>query len=211
MAKVVEFLASKPQFSFPIKDVQQIGAGYGGLRRTKLTNLSTERSYFFSGFLAKLEQALISYTTSILKLRGFEYVSVPDILQPEILEGCGMLKPGEHSMVYFLDPKRHGRYSLSGTSEMALAAMWRNKRIDNTNLPIRQSAVSRCYRAEVSDIQEGIYRVHEFTKVEMFGICRPADSDHLHNEFLGIQVNIVNSLGLHAQVKKTSHLSLAAV
>ena len=145
MAAAVEIIGMKQAFRFVPKTIETLAAGYAGnLRRTKLTNLSTDRAYFFAGHFAKLEQALISFTTSFLKQRGFEFISVPDIISPEILDGCGMERlKGRHNMIYFLDEQRHGRFALSGTSEMAIAAFHRNKVIPKDQLPIKLSAMSR--------------------------------------------------------------------
>ncbi|XP_055343536.1 serine--tRNA ligase, mitochondrial-like [Paramacrobiotus metropolitanus] len=200
MAKVLELLGSRPVQEFPVKTVEQIAHAYHALRRTKLHGFSSDRAYFFSGFLAQLEQALLEYSVGFLRQRGFQLLSVPDVLRPQVLEGCGMLKDGDRNMVYLLNPRRHGQWALSGTAEMAFGAFWQNKRLAASQLPVRMAAVSRCYRAEISDIQEGIYRVHEFNKVEMFSVCHPQRSDDEHRYFLGLQTEIVNALQLHAQV-----------
>ncbi|OQV15960.1 Serine--tRNA ligase, mitochondrial [Hypsibius exemplaris] len=202
-AATIELLGIKQALRFTPKSIDQLAAGYNGLRTTKLTKLSTERAYYFSGFLAQLERALLAFTTDFLKLRGFEFVSVPDLISPEILQGCGMAREetgNRNTLVYNLEEKQHGKFALSGTSEMALAALHRNKILPASSLPIRLSAVSRCYRAEVSEINTGIYRVHEFTKVEMFGLCRPELSHALFLDFVSVQRDLVNALGLHAQV-----------
>lgn len=145
MAAAVELIGTKQAFRFVPKNIETLAAGYAGnLRRTKLSLLSTDRAYILAGLFAKLEQALISFTTGFLKQRAFEFISVPDIISPEVLDGCGMERlKGRHNMIYLLDEQRHGRFALSGTSEMAIAALHRNKIIDRDQLPIKLSAMSR--------------------------------------------------------------------
>lgn len=128
--------------------------------------------------------------------RKFELVAVPDILSEGVIESCGMSTSGERTQVYRLSPSN---LCLSGTSEMALAGMFAGKIVDKSELPIRLSAVSRCFRAETSGLHEekGIYRVHQFTKVEMFSVCSPEQSTDLLEEFRSIEVDLFNSLGLH--------------
>ena len=85
---------------------------------------------------------------------------------------------------------------------MALAYYYSNKVYKPEDLPIRCAAVSRCYRAEASSIFEerGIYRVHQFNKVEMFSICLPSQSEQVHKEFLSLQTELLTNLGVHFKV-----------
>ncbi|XP_039279436.1 serine--tRNA ligase, mitochondrial isoform X2 [Nilaparvata lugens] len=105
--------------------------------------------------------------------------------------------------VYSLDSQVYGPdLCLSGTSEMALAGFLMKKRLSPADLPLRLAAVSRCYRAETSrsSNERGIFRVHQFTKVEMFGVTEADGSDELLEEFRAIQEETFGELGLHFQV-----------
>lgn len=110
-----------------------------------------------------------------------------------------MSTEGERNQVYKLLPSN---LCLSGTSEMALAGYFAGSRLKETQLPVKVTAVSKCFRAETSGIQEerGIYRVHQFTKVEMFSVCRPSESTALLDEFREIEINLFKNLGLHFQL-----------
>lgn len=102
-----------------------------------------------------------------------------------------------------MDAELHGAdLCLSGTSEMAIANYFANKTIPEEELPIKIAAVSRCYRAETSSTAEerGIYRVHQFTKVEMFALSKPTDSDTILTSFRDFQEKHFESLGLHLQI-----------
>lgn len=85
---------------------------------------------------------------------------------------------------------------------MALAGYFAGSRMKESQMPVKVTAVSKCFRAETSGIQEerGIYRVHQFTKVEMFSVCRPSESTALLDEFREIEINLFKNLGLHIQL-----------
>lgn len=149
------------------------------------------------------------YTTTEMLKHNFSVVSVPDILPAEVIKSCGMTTDGERDQVYRLLPSN---LCLSGTSEMALAGYFAGSRIKDSQLPIKVTAVSKCFRAETSGIYEerGIYRVHQFTKVEMFSVCRPTDSSSILEEFREIEVNLFKKLGLHIQLLDMPPFELGA-
>lgn len=103
---------------------------------------------------------------------------------------------GERSQIYRIHPSD---LCLSGTSEMALAGYFAGRKIKADELPVKVTAVSRCFRAETSALHEekGIYRVHQFTKMEMFSVCRPTESTTMLEEFREIETNLFKNLGLH--------------
>ena len=107
-----------------------------------------------------------------------------------------MATDGERNQVYRILPSN---LCLSGTSEMALAGYFAGNRLKADKLPVKVTAVSRCFRAETSNLQEekGIYRVHQFTKVEMFSVCRPTESTAMLEDFREIETNLFKNLGLH--------------
>lgn len=111
-----------------------------------------------------------------------------------------MTTTGDRNQVYKIEGNNN--LCLSGTSEMALAGYFANKIIPINDMPIKLMAVSRCYRAETSGLQEerGIYRVHNFTKVEMFSVCAPNKSDEMLEYFRDIEINLFKGLDLHFQL-----------
>uniref|UniRef100_A0A182NC43 serine--tRNA ligase n=1 Tax=Anopheles dirus TaxID=7168 RepID=A0A182NC43_9DIPT len=174
-------------------------------RMENLGNFTGHRSYYLTDELAELEQALINYTVDGLWRRNFELITVPDVLPGRIIESCGMSVHGERNQVYKLAGATAAAdcppepLCLSGTSEMALAGYFAGRTLPLEQLPRRLMAVSRCYRAETSALQEekGIYRVHQFTKVEMFAVCGPGQSATMLEEFRAIEVALFDALGLH--------------
>ncbi|EDW81237.1 uncharacterized protein Dwil_GK11136 [Drosophila willistoni] len=180
--------ASKKEFS-------ELARSLNLYRMDHLGNYTGHKSYYLTGQLAMLEQAIIQFALQSVTKHGFKLMSVPDILPPEVIESCGMRTEGERTQVYKLDTGE----CLSGTSEMALAGYFARKHLSEEQLPLKVTAVSRCYRAETSGLQEekGIYRVHQFTKVEMFAICSPQQSEAELEEFKNIEVTLFKELGLN--------------
>lgn len=195
--KVVSYFNEKPTFKHKPLDFTEICKKINILRTDHLGNFNGSKSYYLMNDLAELEQALIRYTTNKILSHGFELISVPDILPAEVIQSCGFQVDGERTQVYRILPSN---LCLSGTAEMALAGYFAGSRIEN--LPKKVAAVSRCFRAETSKLQEerGIYRVHQFTKVEMFSVCRPSESENLLNEFRDIEIDLFKNLGLHFQL-----------
>ncbi|GAB1604845.1 serine--tRNA ligase, mitochondrial-like [Argonauta hians] len=196
------------------KSVVEIGEKAGWLRTSNVGVTTGQRSYYFLDQLSRLELALVNYSLDKLSQKGFQLVSVPEILKPEIIEGCGFKTTGLRTQVYKLDP-HHGPACLSGTSEMALAGYLQNQEFSIHDLPLKLMAVSRCHRAEVSQLEEekGIYRVHNFTKVEMFGVVPQEtgnESDELLQEFIDLQTDIYQSLGLHCRLLDMASQELGA-
>lgn len=169
------------------------------LRTEHLGNFNGAKSYYLTNDLADLEEALVRFTVRHLKAHGFQLVSVPDILPAEVIQGCGMQTTGERNQVYKIDVNE---LCLSGTAEMALAGYFAGKTFGGDQLPMRVMAVSRCFRAETSGLQEerGIYRVHNFSKVEMFSVCAPHQSDEMLDAFKDIEIELFQALGLHFQL-----------
>lgn len=164
------------------------------LRTEHLGHFTGAKSYYLLGALADLEQALVRFTVAQLRLRGFRLISVPDILPAAVIEGCGMQTTGARNQVYKVDTEPLAQ-CMSGTAEMALAGYFAGKHLDGGQ---RVMATSRCFRAETSGLQEerGIYRVHTFTKVEMFAVCAGSESDAMLEEFRTIEMELFELLGV---------------
>jgi len=192
-----------PQLNHKVRTFEEICAVLGASRLKNLSHCSGERTYYLIGVLAKLEQALIRWTIDVLRNKGFSLISVPDILHPDIIERCGMTVSGGRSQVYQLSPE-FGQAALSGTSEMALGGYLMSKRLNNDDLPLKLCAISRCYRAEASQnkFDKGLYRVHQFNKVEMFLVTNGqlVDSQKALHEVLDLEREMFDQLGLAYRV-----------
>ncbi|XP_065090454.1 serine--tRNA ligase, mitochondrial [Ochlerotatus camptorhynchus] len=200
--KVVRYYNDKPNFEGrKVFEFSEMAKKLNVFRMEKLGNFTGHKSYYLTGDLVELEQALIQYAVTKLIANKFKLITVPDILPARIIESCGMNTHGERNQVYKLN-NPHETLCLSGTSEMALAGYFAGTITDEDQLPLKLTAVSRCFRAETSALQEekGIYRVHQFTKVEMFSVCRPDQSEAILEEFRDIEVGLFDALGLHFQL-----------
>ncbi|XP_075552343.1 seryl-tRNA synthetase, mitochondrial [Dermacentor variabilis] len=208
---VVDVIGEKRQMDFVPRRFEYLMTRMGLLQADPNYNVMCgERTYFFRGDLARMEQALIDFTVDKLLQKGFTPVYVPDLLHPEHLEACGMLTTGLRNQVYRLRTNWGTEVCLSGTAEMGLANMYRDHCLEMSDLPQRLMAVSRCYRAEISSTKQekGLYRVHQFNKVEMFGFAPPGQSAELRKEFVEIQKEICRDLNLHVQLSDMPPIDL---
>ncbi|CAG9101963.1 unnamed protein product [Plutella xylostella] len=202
--QVIKKINEKKDFSqHPALEFSDITRRLNLMRTDKLGHTCGHKSYYFLGELAELEEALIKYTVTTILKKGFQLVSVPDILPSKIIESCGMAVNNDRTQIYSLDPVHHGPdLLLSGTAEMSLAGLLMNSLHSHSHLPLKLAAVSRCYRAETSNVLEerGIYRVHQFTKVEMFVVSPAEDSDSILEYLREMQECLFAPLGIHLQV-----------
>jgi seryl-tRNA synthetase len=157
------------------------------------------RFYFLQGDLARLEMALQSYSANFLMQRGYTLVQPPLMMNREAYEGVTDLGDFE-TVMYGIEPDK---YYLIATSEHPLTAMRMDEIIEPAELPIKLVGVSSCFRREVGAhglSDRGIWRVHQFTKIEQIVICKPDDSWEHHEELLTNAVELWDSLGLHYRV-----------
>ncbi|KAJ5493204.1 hypothetical protein N7539_001950 [Penicillium diatomitis] len=204
-----------------------IGTELGLLDFTSSATTTGWGWYFLINEGAMLEQALIQYALSVARRRGWKTVAPPSIVYSYIAEACGFQPRDQHNeqQIWSIEQNERDRdskppRSLTGTAEIPLAAMYAGRDINASDLPIKLVGVSRCYRAEAGSRgvdTKGLYRVHEFTKVELFAWTDnlPLDatdssakdtstptptSDTLFAELLDIQTEILTSLGLPCRV-----------
>ncbi|XP_069042584.1 serine--tRNA ligase, mitochondrial [Lepisosteus oculatus] len=204
-ARVVELAGQKPDFDFKVKGHLEIGEGLDIIRQRRLAHVSGHRSYYLRGAGARLQAALQSFALDKLQRRGFVPMVVPDMLKGAVFEGCGMQPHAHQSQVYSLDPSRFPDLNLAGTGEVGVAGYFMDHAVNWRDLPVRTVCSSTCYRAETDTGREawGLYRVHHFTKVEMFGVTADEtgqESSELLLEFLSLQKEIFSDLELHYRV-----------
>ncbi|XP_053122662.1 serine--tRNA ligase, mitochondrial [Hemicordylus capensis] len=216
-ARLVEMVGEKPAFDFKVKGHLEIGENLDIIRQRRLSHISGYRSYYLRGAGAMLQHALVQFTLNKLMKKGFIPMSVPDLLRGAVFEGCGMLPDASASQVYNIDPSHFEDLSLAGTSEVGIAGYFMDHAVNLEDTPVRTVCCSTCYRAETDTRKEpwGLYRVHQFTKVEMFGVAANetgAESKALLEEFVALQKEIFSELGLHYKVldMPTQELGLPA-
>ncbi|SCW02746.1 LAFE_0F13366g1_1 [Lachancea fermentati] len=158
--------------------------------------------YYLINEGAELELALVSYATNKAKEHGFLLCIPPSIAKNEIIDACGF-RPRDmnnEQQIYHLQDTDLG---LTATAEISLAGLGIQKELDLSKGPKKMCGISRSYRAEAGargKDTRGLYRVHEFTKVELFCWSVPEESDRILEELRGLQVEIINELGLSAKV-----------
>uniref|UniRef100_A0A8C3WXH1 Serine--tRNA ligase, mitochondrial n=1 Tax=Catagonus wagneri TaxID=51154 RepID=A0A8C3WXH1_9CETA len=215
-ARVLHVVGDKPAFSFPPRGHLQIAENLDIIRQKRLSHVSGHRSYYLRGAGALLQHGLVNLTLNKLIHRGFTPMTVPDLLRGAVFEGCGMTPNANPSQIYNIDPSRFEDLNLAGTAEVGLAGYFMDHSVAFRDLPVRMVCSSTCYRAETDTGKEprGLYRVHHFTKVEMFGVTGPGleQSSQLLEEFLSLQMEILTELGLHFRVldMPTQELGLPA-
>ncbi|CAG0878826.1 unnamed protein product [Darwinula stevensoni] len=194
--EVLESFGGKPEFAFAPKRFEEIGKKLDGFRTDSLGKVSGQRAHVIRGSLALLEWALLQYSLAVLRAEGFSLVSVPDLLHPRIVEACGFPADLQRGQAR----PDSSPVCLSGTSEMGIGGLLAGRVFSREDLPLRLAAVSRCFRAEVSDThaERGLYRVHHFTKVEMF--CVGENSGEILEELVRIQKRLFEPLGLWCRV-----------
>ncbi|XP_008424333.2 serine--tRNA ligase, mitochondrial [Poecilia reticulata] len=216
-ARVVEFVGRKAEFDFKPRGHVELGEALGLIRQRHLSHVSGHRSYYLRGAGAKLQIALQNFALDTLQRRGFVPMVVPDMLKGVVFEGCGMQPNAHLSQVYSLDPARFPDLNLAGTGEVGVAGYFMDHAVNWKDLPVRTVCSSTCYRAETDTGREawGLYRVHHFNKVEMFGVTANEtgqESSQLLEEFVSLQKEMFSALELHYRVldMPTEELGLPA-
>ncbi|KAI1820883.1 hypothetical protein F4861DRAFT_521192 [Xylaria intraflava] len=201
-----------------------IGSELGILDFASAATASGWGWYYLLDEGAQLEQALIAYAlASVTRVPGWRQVATPSIVYSHIATACGF-QPRDHNgetQIYALSQSASDaargkpEHSLTATSEIALAGMRADSLLEAAELPSKRVAVSRCYRAEAGGRgadTKGLYRVHEFTKVEMFAWTAPTleATTEVFDEIVDVQTEILASLGLHCRVLEMPSADLGA-
>ena len=161
--------------------------------------LSGSRFAYLRGDLVMLELALVRWALEKLRGRGFEPVIPPVLVRERALYGTGFL-PDTEQMIYSVP---EDELFLVGTSEVALASLHDGEILEQEQLPLRYAGFSPCFRREAGAAGKdtrGIFRVHQFDKVEMFSFVAPEDSAAEHERILAIEEEILGELGLRYRV-----------
>ena len=171
----------------------------GWVDQARGAKVTGSRFSFMQGDLARLDMALQQYGADFLMGRGYTLVQPPLMMNREAYEGVTDLSDFE-TVMYGIEPDK---YYLIATSEHPLTAMRMDEVIEPSELPIKMVGVSPCFRREVGAhglSDRGIWRVHQFTKVEQIVICDPDESWDHHEDLLQNAVDLWDSLGLHYRV-----------
>jgi seryl-tRNA synthetase len=208
-AVVVRTWGRPPAFGFPPRDHLELAAASGWIDMARGARLSGSRFAYRFGNVALTELALYRYVLDFLAGRGFLPVLPPVLAGQRAMYGTGFL-PTDAVNLYHLE---HDDLYLTGTSEVAMAAIHADERLEEDDLPARYVAMSTCFRREAGAAGKdtrGMFRVHQFDKVEMFVFCAPGESAAFHERLLGYEEEIIQSLGLPYRVMNVAVGDLGA-
>ncbi len=194
--KTIAHYGEKPTFDFEPRNHTELIEMLGIVDLERAAKISGSRFYFLTGDLAMLDFALQQYGLVFLAKRGFLPVAPPHMMNRSAYEGVTDLGEFESTLYKIEGEDLH----LIATSEHPLTAQFQNEVIDASLLPARLAGISPCYRKEAGSHgkeEKGIWRVHQFTKIEQIIISRPEESWDLHEEIIQNAVEFFESLGLH--------------
>jgi seryl-tRNA synthetase len=198
-AILVREVGEPPRFEFEPRDHLEIGTELGLIDMEAGARLSGSRFAYLKGDLVLLELALVRFAIETVRAEGHEPVVPPVLVREEALEGTGFL-PGDRDQIYEI-PKDD--LFLTGTSEVALAGLHADEILAADELPLRYCAFSTCFRREAGAAgrdTRGIFRVHQFDKVEMFSFVEPDGSREEHERLLAIEERILGELEIPYRV-----------
>lgn len=192
-----------PNFKFKALDHVELGKRLNILDIERGVKVAGSRSYFLKGDGALLQRALINYATDLIVKKGYTLFDPPHIVRYEAMMGTGYFPGGEES-AYHLDSRDDDMY-LIGTSEVPVASYHLDEILSEDELPKRYAGFSPCYRREAGTYgkdTQGIYRVHQFYKVEQVIICKndDAESEAFHKELLNNAEELIQSLNIPYRV-----------
>ena len=199
-----------PKFDFEPADHVKLGQDLDIIDFDSATKVSGVKFYYLKNEGVYLELGLVRYALDILQKKGFTPFITPDIAREEILEGIGFNPRGAESNVYTLEGEDA---CLVGTAEITLGGYYSNTILPKEKLPLRMAGLSHCFRREAGaagQFSKGLYRVHQFTKLEMFVYCLPEESGRFHEELRSIEEEIFEGLNIPFRVVDTCTGDLGA-
>jgi seryl-tRNA synthetase len=192
-------VGERPSFDFEIRDHLDLGLEHGWIEMEKAGEASGSRFAYLLGDLVMVELALVRLAVELVAAQGFTPVSPPVLVREAPLYGTGFF-PGEREMIYEI-PK--DELFLVGTSEVSLAALHAGEILEARELPVRYAGISTCFRREsgaAGKDTRGIFRVHQFDKVEMFSFVTPDESHAEHERLLALEERILALLEIPYRV-----------
>ena len=197
-------------FDFKPKDHVELMEALDLIDFERGTKVSGSKFYYLKNDAVFLEQALIQYALNTLRKHGFTPFITPDVAKEEVLKGIGFNPRGNESNVYSIEEEGT---CLVATAEITLGGYHSNEILDKSKLPLFYCGLSHCFRREAGaagQFSKGLYRVHQFDKVEMFVYCLPEQSEQIHEKLRLIEEEIFTGLGIPFHVVDTCTGDLGA-
>jgi seryl-tRNA synthetase len=201
--KVIKRFGEPKKFDFRAQDHVALAEALDIVDFEAGSRVAGQKFYFLKNEAVLLELGLVQYAFRKLLEKGYTPIITPDVARVDVLEGIGFMPRGTETQIYSLE---NTDLCLIATAEITLGGMHRDQILDEARLPIKYVGLSHCFRTEAGAPgrdTRGLYRVHQFTKVEMFVFCTPEQSEKLHQELLAIEESIFQGLDLPYQVIDT--------
>ena len=181
-------------FEFPPLDHLELGRRLGLLDFEAGTRVAGPKFYFLKHEAVLLDLALQRLALELLRGEGFQLVATPDLAKAEIVDGLGFDPRGPETQIYSI---ADSDLCLIGTAEIPLGGLFAGEILEEAALPVKLAGISHCFRTEAGSHgreSKGLYRVHQFSKVEMFVATRPEDSAAMHDELLALEERYFQAL-----------------
>jgi seryl-tRNA synthetase len=189
-----------PRFDFAPRDHVALAEMHDLVDFESAAKVTGQKFYYLKNELVLLELALVRFALDRLRARGFALFQTPDLARAEIAEGLGFSPRGSESNIYSVADTD---LILVGTAEITLGGLHQGEMLDAGRLPLRYCGLSHCFRTEAGAAGragKGLYRVHQFTKVEMFVVAHPDQSEALHAELVGVEEELFGALEIPYRV-----------
>jgi seryl-tRNA synthetase len=187
-------------FGFPVVDHVELAEQHNLIDFDGGARVAGHGFYFLKNEAAQLELALQQYAIERLVREGFTPMMTPDVARGDVLKGIGFIPRGPETQIYSIE---NHDLNLVATAEITLGGLYAGEVIEEEKLPIKLCGISHCFRTEAGAAgraSRGLYRVHQFTKIEMFAFTLPEQSDDMHNYFRDLECEIFDGLGIPYRV-----------
>jgi len=199
-SKEIERHGDIPKFDFEARGHEELMEKLDLIDFKRAAKTTGSKFYYLKNEGALLELALIRFALDKLIAKGFTPFITPDLAKDEIMEGIGFNPRGSETQIYSVE---NSDLSLVGTAEITMGGYHKDEIITEEKLPLKYAALSHCFRTEAGGYGKhsaGLYRVHQFSKVEMFVYALPEESEKMHTELKNIEVEIFKDLGIPFRV-----------
>lgn len=187
-------------FAFTPKDHEALMLDLDMIDFERGAKVVGSKFYFCKNDLVRLNQAIINYGLDVISKHGYTLIETPDLAKNEILLGTGYNPRGDETQIYSIE---NTDLSLIATAEITIGGYHQNEILDLSKGPKKYVALSHCYRTEAGaygKTSKGLYRIHQFSKAEMFIFCRPEESEALHQELVDIEKELCDGIGFPYRV-----------
>lgn len=209
--KIIKTWGSKPDFDFQPKTHFELGKALGLLDFEAGAKVTGSQFYFLFGDLVLLELSLIDYAFKLLTKEGFVPVITPDLAKSKYYMGTGYMPKGNEAQIYTIEGQDLG---LIATAEVTIAGLHSDEILPEKRLPLKYIGYSHAFRQEAGaygKYSHGLYRVHQFTKAEMFIYCLPEESEAMHQYLLELEERIYQGLNIPYQMLEMCTGDLGAI